>query len=278
MLTGKIMFNSLPDIGFAMRHSRKQYSASYGKNSRKSIEIAYINSGGINLIVNGTKIYAPEGSIVVLFRHLPISTETVGDGIHSHDTVLAEFSDLDFASGENESSDGYGLEIPFVTMPSEKTEKIGVELRRIVSDMTEDRDGRSIHASISFVSILKELADIYAKDSGIFIKEKNVAKIKEYINNNIEKNIPITEIASHIERSPNYTGQLFKRNVGMTVAEYANLQKMKKVASLIKEQGLTFSDACASVSLCDVSYGYRLFKKHIGLTPGEFIRANSIGE
>ena len=30
------------------------------------------------------------------------------------------------------------------------------------------------------------------------------------------------------------------------------------------------------VSLCDESYGYRLFKKHIGLTPGEFIRTNII--
>lgn len=280
MLTGKIAFACIPDIGFAMRHTKRHYNTSYGNNLEKRIEIAYINSGGINIILNDEKIHAPEGSVVVLFRHLPISTETVGEGIHSHDTVLGEFTDLDFVlGGEEASSDRCRLEIPFVTMPSARTEKIGIELRRIVSDMTEDRDGKGFYASVSFVSILKELADIYAAQNGISAKvtEKNVSKIIEYIENNIDSTITIAEIAAYIERSSNHTGQLFKKHVGMTITEYVNLLKMKKVSALIKEQEISFSDACASVSLYDLSYGYCLFKKYIGLTPGEFLRANSIG-
>lgn len=279
MQTGKITFTSLPDIGFAMRHYTMHYSANYGSNFKKRIEIVYVNSGGINLKLNGMKINAPEGSVVVLFRHLPISTETVGEGIHSHDTVLGEFDDLDFVLGDDDSSlDQCRLEIPFVTMPSAKTEKIGIELRRLVSDMTEDREHKSFCAAVSFVSILKELADIYAVENGISAKvtEKNVLRIIEYIENNIGSAVTIADIACHIGRSSNHTGQLFKKHMGMTLTEYINLCKMKKVATLIKEQGISFNDACASVSLCDVSYGYRLFKKHIGLTPGGFIRLNSM--
>ena len=56
MYVGEIAFTSLPDIGFAMRHSRMYYSANYGNSSKKCIEIAYINSGGINLTpVEGSK-------------------------------------------------------------------------------------------------------------------------------------------------------------------------------------------------------------------------------
>jgi len=278
MLTGKISFTSLPEIGFAMRHSSRQYSAVYGSNFKQRVEIAYINSGSINIKMQGENFHAPEGSIVVLFRHLPISTETVGDNMHSHDTVLGEFVDLDFELGGNDTvPSGCRLEIPFVTMPSVKTEKIGVKLRQIVSDMTDDRENKNFCASVSFVSILKELADIYEAENGIPVKatEKNVAKIKEYIENNIDKTITIADIAAFIKRSPNHTGQIFKKSMGMTVAEYVNLHKMKRVSVLIKEN-VSFADACASVSLCDSSYGYCLFKKYIGLTPGEFLKANSI--
>ena len=280
MLTGKIAFSSMPDIGFAMRRSKRYYNADYGSNLQNRIEIAYINTGGINLTLNGVTMYAPEGSVVVLFRHLPISTETVGDGVHSHDTVLGEFEELDFVLGDNAlPPDPYRLEIPFVTLPSAKTENIGFKLRLIVADMMEDRDSKRFCAAVSFVSILKELADIYASENGASAKttEKNVTKIIEYIENYIDGVVTITEIASHIGKSPNYTGQLFKKYMGMTVTEYVNLRKMKKVSALIIEQGISFSDACASVSLCDVSYGYRLFKKYIGLTPREFLMATRIG-
>ena len=279
MYTGKISFGSLPNIGFAMRHSRKHYSANYGNNMKKRIEIAYINSGGINICINGEKMHAPEGSVVVLFRHLPISTETVGEGVHSHDTVLGEFRELDFVLGGEETyTDQCRLEIPFVTMPSEKTEKIGVKIRQIVSDMTNERESKEFCASVTLVSILKELSDIYASESSTSFKitEKNVSIIKRYVEDNIDRGITIGEIASHIGKSPNYTGHLFKKNAGMSITEYINLQKMKKVSLLIKEKKLRFGDACASVSVCDESYGYRLFKKHIGLTPGEFLRANSM--
>lgn len=279
MYTGKISFTSLPDIGFAMRHSRMYYSANYGNSSKRCIEIAYINSGGINLSLNGDEMHAPEGSVVVLFRHLPVSTKTVGEGVYSHDTVLGEFEDLDFVLGDKEMSfDQCSLEIPFVTMPSAKTEKIGIEIRRIVSDMTKERDSKAFCASVKFVSILKELSDIYASGSDASLKtmQKNVSIIKRYIEDNIDKSITIGEIASHIGKSPNYTGQLFRKHTGMTVAEYINLLKMKKVSLLIKERQMSFSDACTWVSICDTSYGYRLFKKYVGLTPREFLEANSI--
>ena len=279
MYTGKISFTSLPDIGFAMQHTRMHYSAVYGNKQKKCIEVAYINSGSISLCLNGDRMHAPEGSVVVLFRHLPISTKTVGDGVHSHYTVLGEFEDLDFVLGDKEiPSDQYRLEIPFVTKPSAKTEKIGIEIRRIVSDMTKERDSKEFCASVAFVSILKELSDIYASgnDASLKTNEKNVSIIKRYIEDNFDRSITIGEIASHIGKSPNYTGQLFRKYMGMTVAEYINLQKMKKVSLLIKEKQMTFSDACSSVSICDSSYGYRLFKKHIGLTPREFLEANSI--
>ena len=199
MYKGKISFKSLPDIGFAMRHSGIDYSAEYGHSSKKRVEIAYINSGSVNITLYGKTITAPEGSVVVLFRHLPLMTKTKDGQSYSHDTVLAEFEDLYFELEQDDNfdfPDGF-MSVPFVLMPSADTEKIGVEIRRIVSDMTHNRDAFGFVSSLSFVGILKQLSDINILQSSINVKAVNetVSKIKDYIQNNIENTITVKNVA-----------------------------------------------------------------------------------
>lgn len=276
MYIGKIRFNSLPDIGFAIRHYSGDYKVTYGRNPKLQIEIACINSGNIRLYCQNTEMYAPEGSVVVIFRHLPISTTTVGECVHSHDTVLGEFEDLDFELSDTSDVSGDVLSIPFVTMPSEKTAKIGLRLRRIISDMSRDRENSSFSASVEFVSILKEISDIYTSGKSNIHSQKTVAKIKNYIDENIQSRITMGDIASLTGKSCNHVGQIFKKGTGMTVTEYANMQKVKKISLLIKSREKTFKQACEEVCVYDEAYGYRLFKKYMGLTPGEFLSVKHI--
>jgi methylphosphotriester-DNA--protein-cysteine methyltransferase len=41
----------------------------------------------------------------------------------------------------------------------------------------------------------------------------------------------------------------------------------------MEDRGLTFRDACENVSITDLSHGYRLFKRHMGVTPKQYISA-----
>ena len=273
MYEGKIKFSTLPDIGFAIRHYSFDYKTTYGNRQGARLEIAYINSGRITLSYNGQEMYAPEGSVVVLFRQLPVSTRTVGDELHSHDTVLAEFEDLEFSFLDNMQAGDGVLTIPFVTEPSERTEKIGIE---IISDMSSDREGRSFYASVAFISILKEISDIYTKKNSSFAVDGAVGRIRKYIDDNIQKSISVKEIAGYIDKSPNYTGQIFKKSTGMSINSYINMQKIKKISLLIKDRDMSFKDACDWACIYDEAYGYRLFKKYMGLTPGQFLSIKQI--
>lgn len=276
MYAGKIKFSTLPDIGFAIRHYSLDYKTTYGNRQGARVEIAYINSGSIALTYNGQEMYAPEGSIVVLFRQLPVSTRTVGDELHSHDTVLAEFEDLDFSLSDSMPNGDGALIVPFVTEPSDKTEKIGIELRKIISDMSSDRECRNFYASVAFVSILKEISDIHTEKNSSCATDGAVGRIRRFIDDNIQKNISVKEIAEYIGKSPNYTGQIFKKAMGMSINSYANMQKVKKISLLIKDRDMSFNDACESVCVYDEAYGYRLFKKHMGITPGQFLSIKKI--
>ncbi len=276
MYAGRIKFSVLPDIGFAIRHYSFDYKTTYGNRQAARVEIAYINSGSITLTFNGQEMYAPEGSIVVLFRQLSVSTRTVGDELHSHDTVLAEFEDLEFGFSDDVKAGNGVLTIPFVTEPSDRTEKIGIELRKIISDMSSDREGRSFYASVAFVSILKEISDIYYEKNTCSAADGTADRIRKFIDDNIQKNISVTEIAKYIGKSPNYAGQIFKKSMGMTINSYVNMQKVKKISLLIKDRDMSFKDACDSVCVYDEAYGYRLFKKYMGLTPGQFLSIKQI--
>jgi len=97
----------------------------------------------------------------------------------------------------------------------------------------------------------------------------------EYINENIENNITLTELAGYIGKSPNHVSHAFKSEKGITITEYANIQKIKLIKSLMQD-GSSFKEACVSAGLCDETYGYRLFKRYTGITPKEYMTITTI--
>ena len=77
-------------------------------------------------------------------------------------------------------------------------------------------------------------------------------------------------LAKQQDISPGYLATVFKKETGITIGQYINSEKIRLISELMNNKGLSFRLACESVGIADVSYGYRLFKKQMGLTPGEY--------
>lgn len=277
MYSGFVSFEKIPEIGFAHHFYTDSYGYSY-KFNRKSFEIVYVKSGDIEVEFSNEVFRAPEGSVFVLFRHLPISVRSSGGGAQAHCTVQVSF-DYDFTllSDAELPSEQKGFLLPFVTPPSRETERIKNELYSIVSDITADRDENSFSCGIRILNIMREL-DFAARRK--FCKSGSSVsicrKVKEYIANNIDKKILLSDVAEFIGKSPNYINSLFKRATGSSVNRYVCNERVKKIAELVKDRNLSFETACENVGITDISYGYRLFKKHTGTTPAKYIQAESI--
>jgi len=272
MFSGFLKFDTLPQIGFAHHFYTEQYHYTY-RSHKKSFEIVYVNSGGIEAELYGEKIYANEGSVFVLFRHLPIQVASVSGKPQSHCTVQVEF-DYDFTLLTDDTvPESSGMLLPFVTPACTETEQIKRELYSIVSDMGISRDENSFSCSLKFLDLMRRL-DALARhkhteksDSASIISYK----VKKYITRNIEKSITLSEIADVIDKTPNYINSAFKEANGITINQYISREKITIIAALMQKQGLSFKTACDNVGISDTSYGYRLFKKHMGITPGEFL-------
>lgn len=275
MYYGNIIFNEIPEIGFAHQHYSLDYGARYGKNKSKCIEIAYVNSGAIRVKFDKREFYAEKGDILVLFRHLTIQTETSGGEMNSHCTVLAEFSEYDFSLVEGDM-ECQGFVIPFVTKGCKECEEIGKRIYKMASAKADTDAENELSLSVEFLSILKQLHEINKRKNTKSRAYKSISdKVCAYVGENVEESITLAEISAYIGKSPNHISHAFKREKGITITEYINIQKVKLIKSLM-QNGKSFKETCILAGLCDETYGYRLFKRYTGITPKEYKRITTI--
>lgn len=273
MFSALLEFDELPRIGFAHHFYANEYRFSYD-GSKNSFEIVYIKSGGIEAELYGQKIYAPEGSIFVLFRHLPIRIYSVDGELQSHCTVQAEF-DYNFELVGDSIPKTNQIILPFVTLPCAETEEIKKLLYSIVSDMGISRQEYAFSSSIKFLEIMTLLDKLARKNLHTDIHDPSITvyRIKRYIADNISKNISLSDIGNEIGLTPNYINHIFKESEGIPVKQYINKEKVTRITELMQTHHVSFKTACDNIGISDYSYGYRLFKKHTGITPGAFVKS-----
>ena len=73
--------------------------------------------------------------------------------------------------------------------------------------------------------------------------------------------------------TPNYINSVFKKRQGISIRQYINKEKVSLICELMHHRGVSFKIACENAGIFDVSYGYRLFKKSMGITTKEFLNS-----
>ena len=84
----------------------------------------------------------------------------------------------------------------------------------------------------------------------------------------------LSDISNELSLTSSYINHVFKENEGLPINQYINNKKVLCITELISTQHISFRTACNNVGINDYSYGYRLFKKHTGTTPGMFLKSN----
>lgn len=95
--------------------------------------------------------------------------------------------------------------------------------------------------------------------------------VLSYINQHYHHPLTIESLADLIDVSPQYLCTLFRDNLGQRPFEYVNLVRINKSKELIvKNTDTKLTDICAHVGFEHPSYFGKIFKKIVGMTPGQF--------
>jgi two-component system response regulator YesN len=94
-----------------------------------------------------------------------------------------------------------------------------------------------------------------------------VRRAKEFLQANLRSRDTVRDLAERFGLSPQYFGELFKKETGMTVKEYQTKIRTLRALELIRDSDLKITEIAESVGLEDLAYFSRVFKKQFRLAP-----------
>ena len=129
--------------------------------------------------------------------------------------------------------------------------------------------GDDVLFNTTFISLIVRMnkgvnfsdVDNYYKNYGNFLK-----KINQYIDNNIDSKILLSDIANHIGLSESRLSHLFKEYLGTSVLQYI-INKRLTIARDMLKIGTSLNDVCSKCGFQDYSSFIRTFKKKFNISP-----------
>ena len=98
---------------------------------------------------------------------------------------------------------------------------------------------------------------------------RNVIKTSEYIYNHLNQKIVLDDISKELKVNKSYLCELFKKETGITVFQYATKLKIEAAQKMLIYTEYASADISNYFAFSSHSHFINIFKKHTGSTPNE---------
>ena len=102
-----------------------------------------------------------------------------------------------------------------------------------------------------------------------------IENVKKYVDDNLEYNVELSQVALLFHYNEKYLGRLFKKEMGQSFKEYINKARLKKAQDLLDNSNFTVTEIAFRTGYNNVTYFNRVFKRATGLTPTLFRKRNN---
>ena len=104
-------------------------------------------------------------------------------------------------------------------------------------------------------------------------------EVKKYIEDNFQNpNITLEMLGDAFHVSANYLGRMFKKEVGTSVADYINNQRLEWVMEQLEKTERPAKEIAENCGFVSTNYFYTFFKKKTGVTPQAYREMAAVGE
>ncbi|MCD8189915.1 MAG: response regulator [Clostridiales bacterium] len=103
-------------------------------------------------------------------------------------------------------------------------------------------------------------------------RAQTVAQIQEYICHNLSKPLPLNDVASVFNFSPNYLSQLFSQNGESSFVEFVTAARISAAKELMATTDLRIYEISDRVGFESPSYFSKVFKKLEGVSPRDYMQ------
>ncbi|MCT4542141.1 MAG: AraC family transcriptional regulator [Vallitalea sp.] len=136
---------------------------------------------------------------------------------------------------------------------------------------TEINDAHTLDEMYEFIcSIIRKSIQLFSK-LNVMQHDNIINKVKEYLNNNYDKDLSLEMIADYVYLSPGYLSTLFKTENGITVFDYLTNVRMEKAKLfLVENKNMKIQDIANMLGYNSSQSFIRYFKKYYNMTPNQF--------
>ncbi len=268
------------NTGFRLHYTKGEFA---GKSTTQylhyDVELSFIYfiKGIGEIKIEGKKYDIKDGDLILL-KPSELYHCVVKDGKYHERLVLYFNGNLlkNFgAAGDTffepfyKREDGYKNKI---NKEKIKTEKIDVLLTELLELVKKSNEIDKLVSQCKAVEILSKIRNIIAKNSTVEVKSadnKTINNVIAYINQNFQYDISLNDIAKEFFVDKFYISRLFKEYVGVTVWNYVIFRRITAFNDLISVN-TPIEEAYLRVGFQNYSNFFRLYKKHMNMTPSEY--------
>lgn len=98
----------------------------------------------------------------------------------------------------------------------------------------------------------------------------NLLRAMDYIAENYNKPLQLSQVADACKLSTSYLSRLFSEHLNKKFIDYVNLYKIERAINFLREENLSIKEAAFRVGYSDANYFSRIFKKYKGVNPSSF--------
>ncbi len=255
-----IHLTGLPQIVFAHTFAANNYHTAFKPTSHTTpfVEITYVAEGELTCTVNGgAPLIVPQNSIFCNCYLHPVTITAPAH--HTHHTVgfYLPFVPLDADAEE-------ALCLPLV-MQTHEQRHIHALIDEII--LTHTMHTKSLYFGMGLILQLLATIDRRAREADEVIpygQRRYIKATKAYIFDHLQEPIRQADIAEHLGISPVYLCRIFKNSEGMPIMQFINRIKLEQIRQLMKNNGLTLSQASELYGFSDPNYVSHLHKKYFG--------------
>lgn len=103
-----------------------------------------------------------------------------------------------------------------------------------------------------------------------------IADIIQYLNENLNSNITLDELAQKVGYSQSYISKIFRKETNLSITSYLIHLRIEHAKELLADDFLSIQDIAEQTGFSSLQYFSKLFKSKTGYTPSEFRKSIEI--
>ena len=255
---------------------RAKTNVSISEHTHDYIEIVYVSSGAATEYVDGMKYNVRRGDIIFMtpnsihsfvpgakFEHVEIffSPRLIGEAVITSAQALSMLALSSFDNLRNNKS--FGL----IRMDESEIGEVEALLAVMEREFNEKREGYEAYmCNCLNMLLIKMLHNVSSDNCGGDIWEA----LMEYIEENYEKKLTLTLLASKCFYNPSYFSRTFKQRYGVSFTVYLRNKRIERAKKLLLCNDMTIEEIAGTVGFSDRSAFYVAFEDDTGMTPLQY--------